>query len=279
MPLIDTETSWLVDGVPLQSFCYNVEELDSKYGVPPVRGDNSLVSYRNGNLWLPKTPDAYTKSFGMWVSGRGANGEVTALGKELQFQKNMHELQRRLYTYGRRPVELTKRWKDPVTGDVISATAMAEVREGLTPKLEPGAIAARMVVPFHLHDPYFYGEPEYAVLTKNVATIITVKGDVPTIRISMQFNGQLSNAKVTNSTPLIDHWVQVGSAIADDAAITLNTEDYIATRTTDNANMINSVTRSGGREWMEFVPGDNVLTLTSSSGTGTVTVTWNPVYL
>ena len=96
MSVIDTETSWLVDDVPLNSFCRNVDELDSKFGTPPVRGNNSLVSYRNGNLWMPKTPDTRTKNIGMWISGPGENGEITAIGKERQFANDMMERQRLL---------------------------------------------------------------------------------------------------------------------------------------------------------------------------------------
>lgn len=280
MPLIDTETSWLVDDVPLNSFCRNVDDLTSKYGTPPLRGSNSLVSYRNGNLWMPKTPDVYTKQLGMWISGRGENGEVTAIGKELQFQKNMHELQRLLYTYGRRQVKLTKRWRNPLDPEeILEASTMAEVREALAPKLEPGAISARMVVPFELVDPYFYGDVETAILEKDVANAIVVKGDVPSIRITVEFIGPLANGRVTNSSSTPDHWVQVGSAIAVDDSILLDTEDFQAFRTSDDGNMISAVTRSGSKEWMEFMPGTNVLTLTSTSGAGTATVNWRPVYL
>jgi hypothetical protein len=279
MPLIDTETSWLVDDVPIQNFCRNVEELGSKYGAPSVRGENSKVSYRNGNIWMPKTPDSRTIPIGMWISGRGTDGEITAIGKERQFHKNMAELQNLLYTYGRRQVKLTKRWYDPGTDEVVSASTMAEVRDGLAPKIEPGGIAARMVVNFDLADPYFYGEAETATLVKDVQQTITVKGDVPTIRIAVEFYGALGNGKVTNFTPNPDHWVQVGSSIATDDSIFLDTENYLANRDSDGSNMINSVTRSGGREWMEFIPGNNVLKLTASSGTGTATLNWTPVYL
>lgn len=272
-----TETAWMVDGVSLQTFARNVQSLAPKYGTPQLRGTDPTVAYRRGAVWRPKIADVRTEQLGMWITATDDDGALTAKGMERQFHQNMVALQNLLWTDGERQVTLTKKWKDPLTGDVVTATALAEP-QGFTPEMR-GPYSAVGVAEFVLTEPYYYGVAQTVAFAVGVPQDVVVLGDVRTNRITMDANGQLSNGTLTNSTPVPENWLRVGSSIAGGDKISLDVDNFIATRESDGANMIGAVSRSGGRYWMNLWPGSNTLVLTADSGTGTVDLTYAPAYM
>lgn len=272
-----TETFWDVDDTSLQTLCMNVESLAPKWGLPPLRGSNRKVAYLRGQRWKPKQVDSRTIPLGMWVTGLTPDGMVPLIGQERQFNANMTALQQLLWHDGTRQVALTKRWRDPDTGAVVAATAMAEVRPFDVEMRGP--YSAKMVVEFDLADPYFYGEAQVVPLAVGVSQIVQVPGDVPTSRIVMMANGQLTTPTVTNRTPEPDIWMKMGAAVADGDRVLIDADAYRAIRESDDANLSGAVTRSGARKWMMLLPGGNDMLLTASAGAGTVDLTYAPAYL
>ena len=59
---------WTVDGTDLNTLAYNVESKASRLNVPPVRGENVLIPYRDGRAWQPKRPDERLITLSMWDS-------------------------------------------------------------------------------------------------------------------------------------------------------------------------------------------------------------------
>ena len=273
-----TEVSWEIDNVPLQTYCSNVETVAGKYGIGGLRGSNLPVAYRSGHTWKRKYAEPRTIPLMMWVADWDPNtGDVSAIGRERQFHKNMTAIQNLTWTGGRREIALTKKWKDPATGNVVSATAKAEAQPW-SPSLN-GKGLAQFGVDFLLSDPFFYGEEETFVLQKDTPLNVSVKGDEPTSRIVITQNGSSQNATITNTTPTPDHWVRFGTSVASGDSIIVDVEGFSVSRDSDGANLVGSVTRSGSRNWMTLYPGTNRLELTSTSGSGTTSFSYRPAYL
>ena len=272
-----TDTFWEIDGVSLQTHCQNVESLAPKFGTRTLRGGNVPVAYKRGQVWRPKQVDQHALPLGMWVTGKNTDGTQPLEGMERKVHENMTALQGLTWNDGTRQVELTKKWHDPDTGVLMEATALAEPQPW-EPEMR-GPHSAKMVIDFLLAEPYFYGPVQALTIPLNTATPVVVAGDVPTSRITLNFNGQLTTPILTNATPQPDVWVKVGSAIASGDDVFLDVEEYTAARVSDSANLVGAVTRSGARNWMALLPGTNTLTLTASAGAGTVDLTYAPAYL
>lgn len=242
------------------------------------RGSNTKVAYGHREGWRAKYMDARTISLGMWVTGFDDDGLPTAMGPERKFNQNLMNLQSLFWRDEQQQFTLTKRWKDPVSGTVLSASTLAELTSDLVPEMR-GPYSARLVVDLWLADPLFYGPDVNVAIPMNTPTVVNNPGTAKTSKMLLEFNGILGNGKLTNQTFTPDIWVQVGFAIAGGDAITLDVQEMTAIRTSDSANLIGAVTRSGSRSWMRLAPGANTLELTATSGSGTVDLTYAPAYL
>lgn len=233
---------------------------------------------RPGRLHQPKIADQRTISLRGWVSDRDENDDPLPLalcGEGLN--TNWRMIRRLLWRENGAEFNLRRRWYDE-SGDVISAIAAVEYAGGLDLTEHIGE-AGRWTCDLNLSDPYFYGDEEEATLAMNTPQVLSNIGDVPVIQMTLDFQDELVNPMVTNSTPAPDVWVRVGTSIDPADSVLLDVGMFTATRDSDDANLIGAVTRSGARPWMVFIPGDNSLELTATSGTGTVDVTWRPAYL
>jgi hypothetical protein len=119
--------------------------------------------------------------------------------------------------------------------------------------------------------PYFFGaEITTANIERNIATVISSNADDIACWFNMEIDlvGPLTNPKLTNSTPTPDVWVKYTGAIGVGDKITLNCEDFTATRESDSENLISYISHGGKQYWMGLWPESNVFTLTADSGTG-----------
>lgn len=161
-----TAQFWDADGTSLQTLARNLKTWGGdREGVPDFRGEDTLVPYRAGRKWVPKVPDSRTIGLSGWVVGANDDGTI---GDVETFRKNWKVLRRLLWTPGRQ-IALTRRWLDPDTGLLVTATAMAEYAGGLTPEMT-GPNRADFQVDLHLADPFFYGEPVVVELTSTNRT-------------------------------------------------------------------------------------------------------------
>lgn len=273
-----TETFWDVDGESLQTMCRNVETLAPKWKLPTHRGDDKTVTYRHGSVWRKKYLDSKTESLGMWVDGTDENGAISAIGQERQFNKNMSDLRDLLFREFSEQVSLTKRWRDPDTGEVMAATAKAELDSDFAVAMM-GPYAAKLVVDFRLAEPFYVGEMQSLTVSPGTPEVADVAGDISTDMIMLTFNGALANPEIINSTPSPNSRLRVGGAIASGDSVVVDVRKMMATRTSDSANLIGAVNRSGQPQFMILRKGENLLTLEATSGTGSVTVDYHPLYL
>lgn len=264
----------------LHEFAFHVESIyGARTNVPPLRGSNVAVYGKPGQLHQPKMADQRVITLRGWVSNTDAAGDLYLgdCNNEQGLNTNWRMIRRLLWRENGAQFPLRRRWYNE-SGVLVSAVAMAEYSGGLDLSehvIEAGAWTCDLT----LADPYFYGPTEFATLVKDVPLVMVNLGDVPASRITLDFHGILSNPMVTNSTPSPDVWVRVGSSIAAGDSVFLDVDQFSAVRDSDGANLIGAITRSGARPWMVISPGSNTLTLTATSGSGTVDMTWQPAYL
>jgi hypothetical protein len=249
-----TTTYWDLDGTSLETYAWNIETRSgSLRGTPPPRGNNQVIPFRAGQVYVPKYRDSRIITFPMWVIGQEADGTVPA-DEVAEFETNWDALADLFDFHGQKV--LTKRWLEGMT--VKSASALVEYNDGLDPTMR-GRYGARVAPSVLLADPWFY-EAE-ATHTINGAAK-TTRGDHPTDRLTITFVGG-TNPRLTVGTK----WIQFnGSPGANDVVIDVQERSAI-----QNSVYVNGlITRDRfDPVWMELPVGSSTPTL---SGGGSCTV-------
>lgn len=276
-----TETYWSVNGVSLQTLAWNVSTWGGNLqSPPPLRGSDVVIPYVPGATLMPRVPDSRTVTLEMWVIGADTNGKIpTGETMRAEFEKNFKRLRDLFWNQGK-PISLTKRWKEYGSAVVKSATAQAVYAGGFEPQMN-GSQRASFSVDLFLADPFFYGPEEdidfSATATSN--NTVDILGDYETDAISIAFEGVRNNVRLTNITESV--YVNVNSALAAGATLTLSVRGYSATLSNGgvNENVVRNVTYLGHVRWFVLSPGSQSLSLSSTSGTGPATITYKPKYL
>lgn len=289
-----TETLWDVDGTSLQTYAFNIVTLGgSRMSPPPVRGDDITIPFRPGQVFTPKTPDAQTITLGMWVSGANEDGTIpTDPGPRMFFMQNWRKLRKLLFT-PRRQFVLTKRFwipEEELEGSnmalddlptqsgyrLITASAMGSYAGGLEPQMT-GPGRATFTVDIKLTTPYFFSAPININLT-NLAPSDTVNivGDDRTMAIGVEFTGPLTAPQITNG----DVWFRYDTGISLGVKVLLDVLDFQATHNylneEDSYKSAGYVVHDGDPFWLYLEPGENVIVLSSSEGTGSARLTYQP---
>lgn len=273
-----TPVYWDVDGVSIQNFAWNIRTLTGRSGVANFRGSNVNLAYYPGTFHKAKTIDSKALSLSMWVQGSTADGGApTARSTELEFQKNWRALRQLFWRDDSMPFTLTKRWIDPDTFEVMSASALVENTGVMAPTMQ-GNAHATFSVDLLMLEGLFFGEEQTTVVEAGETVVIANPGDARTHKITMDFEGQLTNPVLTNATFAPQNWVKLGSSVAIADTVTLDVDKMSARRDSDGANLIGAVTRSGMRQWFGLASGSNIVTLTRDAGSGQAIIKWRPAY-
>ena len=188
------EDGWMVDGVPLQTFAYNITTMGgSRMAPPPLRGTNVSVPFRPGSTWQPRIPDSRTVTLAMWIIGANTDGSIPEdRDLKFKFKRNWRELTKLLWK-PKKELVLSKKIWIPETELVaanapfvmypeyqgyrqLTVEAKATFAGGLEPSMT-GNARATFVVDLLLSDPYFYGAP----VTHKFDISKTVNGGVSTV--------------------------------------------------------------------------------------------------
>ena len=273
-----TEQFWDVDGVSLQTLCTNLSTWGGdREGVPGMRGEDTLIPYRAGRRWVEKVVDSRTMGLKGWVVGAAPDGTI---GDVETFRANWRRLRSLLWTPGRQ-FALTRRWLDPTTGLLLTATTMGEFAGGLSPEMT-GPNRAYFTVDVHLADPYFYGEPVVIDLdlAVNAVKTVTILGDAPSTKITVDYVGPLTSPQVTVTDVVPQVWVRYLD-LPDGSNLHLDVDLFRALQ--DDGGIVTSVVgnvrHDGHPAWLHFVPGVRDLALTATAGAGTARITYRPAYL
>lgn len=286
--LVTTSEYWSVlgpDGVdhPLNTPAYNIETWgDDRQSPPSYRGDNLLLPYQPGELYVAKLAAPKTRSLAGWVIGESDSGvNVAGSAKKQKFHDNWANLRSWLAREGQ--FQITKRWVD-TAGVFRTATAMAEFAGGLSPSaFSPSG--ARFTVDLTFADPYFYGPAVNIAFDSSSGTTFhftgTILGDTYCRKITVAATSKPS-ASVTNpridvtTTPTPNYWYYQG-VVANTITIALDARAQ-SLAIGGSLNGANNVVHSGYPDWLLLNPGTINLVFSAGTNNWVGTLTYLPTY-
>ncbi len=280
-----TDEYWSINSNSLNQFGWNVATVGGgRYDLPPRRGEDIQLAYRPGRVHRPKLADSRTIALIMWVLGVDPSTGAATGDALARWNDSWDFLRRLVWRPNGDQVTLTRRWKlTPAGGGspaILTASGLAEVTDTMSPTMT-GRTRATFTMSLFMADPYFYGD----LVTTNLAlatpvTITNPGHDVAAFtHLQLDLIGPLTNPKVTNTAPAPDVWVKYAGTIASGQTLRLDVGQFTALQVSNSANLIAGVQHSGARHWMGLLPGDNALTLTADSGSGSAQLRYQPPYV
>lgn len=263
---------WDIDGVPLNTYAYNIASLSGRTGTTGLRGEDAEQAYRPGRAFRPKVPDSRTLTLTMWVQGTDPDTAVVAADKRAQFQSNLNSLMNLFYS-SRRQLVVTKRWVD--LSGIHVATALGQVISPISPVHT--VARAVFVVEIFLADPFFYDDTEVVVPIAADSTASTNNPGVESVpeHLQVEFIGPLTNPTLTNTSSDPTIAVSYTGSIADGTSLVI---DVPVSRAVLGGSSVVNVSYSGSIWPMEVFPGVNEFSLSVGAGTGSAAVTYRPAY-
>lgn len=273
----ERDTAWLIDGVPLSTFCWDVKTKGgSRAKPPPLRGTDTTVPFAPGQLDAGRIPDARTVDLQMWVTGAAKDGRVI---DERAYERNWRALVGLCWNPDR-PVALTKRFYD-ADGQLVDVTALARYADGLEPAMT-GPARSDVTVTFVLADPYYYADWDSVLVHAPATRTITVAGDVTATRIVVRHDSPFRDLTVANLTTgaRFTHQgaVPVGAGVRIEALPFRATvspavgDDYL-----DSVHL--DQTGSASPWLLTLAKGDNQVQVSAAAGRGPVQIDYQAAYL
>lgn len=285
---ITTDDYWDIDGVPMCTPAWNIEELDGATPTPAKRGQNLAAPYHSGQLWRPKQHDAVTRSLMMWISWKTTDGAQAATRelRQAQYQANEDYLKGLLIADPSVQHTITRRVFAP-DGSLVTRTFLGEVINSVQFAYMENSYwpSSQMQIDFLCADPYWYGEEEAFVIgPPNTPTFqdsldYTSDGQREVTAMTIRFAGPLDHPLLSNFSFTPDVSVRINRMIATNEFVDLDTDIFTAFDQS-GVSAISDVTRFNSREWFRLLGGVNHLVLASDTAQdGIVTITQKPVYL
>lgn len=274
MTVTTTETV-SVDGVVLNTLGYNLTTLTGRSGIPPRRGENVEVAYRQGRYWVAKSFDQRQETWSMFIVGADVNGLVPAQGARAQFNENLRLLKG---MFGVRQRLLTLEKKLELVSGLVTLSAAAECVNTLDPSSMAGGTRAVFSADLVFPDPFWY-RPQIIESIGSAGATVTHPGNVEATKMTIRFIGPLTNPQLTNTTRSPEVWVSYAGSVLAGQTIEIDTEAFTAVLG-GGVNLVGNIRHEGSVWWMELLPGANVMTLTNSAGgalgAGTVEIEYQP---
>lgn len=275
---------WDIDGTSMHTLGTHLSNLGGDFtGGADLRGENLSVPYRPGAFWVEKTPGQRTLTLAVNVTDAKPDGsfEATETLRKARFNANLRAVRRLLWRDNGGQFSLTKRWYEadfsagtPVA-TLVSATALAEFSDGIEPEGDD-AFSCMFTVDLLLADPYFYGPTVTVTAAAGASASCVNPGDARAVgnNAVLTFVGPLAN-------PVVDldgRTLGIGASIATGDSVVVDLAAWSVLRTSDGANLIGTLTRSGSRALLPIPIGASTLTV-SASGAGSIELTFKPPYL
>lgn len=312
MATLTTDNYMSVDGVPLNTFAYNITTWGGDREAPPaLRGQDITIPGRRGKTFISKVEDSRTITLNMWVQGCLPNGDVPDSGDaRAEFEHNFKMLRRLLFT-PRRQVSLTKRFRDysaetttsrnspgygqtgygdgsfgaAEAGGIITATGKAQFAGGLNIAMT-GRHRGIFSVDLLMTDPYFY--TDYISVPTMYATGTSsrqfdVQGDGRTMDVIATFHGALYMPRITVSNGVDQHWTQFNGGVNSADDVILDSKNFVAAYSPKASSdyRVNGLIQHGGDPfWMALDPGTAKVALTRpGSGAGAMDLKYKAAWL
>lgn len=249
-------TTWSFGGTTLVTYG-KVTLIDDYLDLPQRRGNNQLIPFRHGTVYVPKYYDERRMVFGMAIQAATAAALETALDN----------LRAKL-------APLTQQVLAQTMEDTTVRNAYAAVERPLEVSRKSPTLAL-CTIEFVLANPIFRLS---TLITDNTTTInanpkamtVTNPGTIQERDPILTLTGPLSNTVITNSTN--GCVLTYTGTIASPRVVTIQTVngEYVATNDL-GANVIGNVSHSGSAALMVFEVGANTLSIADDTHTtGTV---------
>lgn len=270
---LTTPEYWDVDGVPLNTYAYNISTLTGRTATTGLRGEDQEQAYRQGRSFRSKVADSRSITLSMWVQGFDPEVANPNASSTAQFWSNLNMLKRLFFT-PRRQIALTRRWVD--LGGAHTATAMGQVISPIQPSHTKDR--ATFVVDVFLADPFFYDDTLTSVnVVSGTPSSTTNPGDdTSPEKVTVTFTGPLTNPVLTNTSPTPDISLAYAGTINAGSSVVVDVRSCRAVL--GGTTLVNNLISYTGSIWpMEVFRGPNTFTLTG--GSGSATVDYRPAYL
>ena len=259
-------TVWTFGGTGLASFG-KVTLIDDYLSTPVRRGNNIVIPFQHGSIFVQKYYDSRTLVFGIAVIAASATALETAFD-------TLHALL----------APTTEQTLSCTREDSTVRTAQASVNGAIDINRFSDRIA-KITVGFELSKPFFRLSTAIADNTTTInanpkAMTVTNPGTIDERDATIIYTGPLQNTVITNSTN--GCVLTYTGTIASPRVVTLSknaTGEYVAT-TDLGANVIGNFTHSGSPALMVFNVGTNTLSIADSTHTtGTIRCSFSAPFL
>lgn len=270
----NTLTYWEADGQSLHTYAKSITTL-SGMGPPQFRGADHTVPLKPGQTWVPKTFDANTITLAMVLRGIAEHAtNIDGTPTKAQYQSNWNDLIRMLWKPGQL-VSLRKRFYDG--GILRQASALVEYKGGLQPTMI-GDKASRCTVDLNVLSGVFFDDNLTTEPLVNGNQNITVLGNAPTTRIFVTVNGARVNPKIRNNTAGVEFTYP--RTLLAGATVVADVENFgVTDSASPGVDMSPYVTQDGFAQWLVLRPGVNQINVSSTSGTGTVSLQYRAAWV
>lgn len=272
---------WDINGVSLNQYCYAIKTYGgSRLAVPKLRGENSLLPFRHGRIFKPKTPDSRVMTLAMWVAGIDPSTDMPATNQNTQFNDNWRALTDLFWSPGQQLL-LTKRWFQNAASPVLmTATAKCELAGTMDPTMT-GRTRADFGVDLLLADPFFYAPEITETLEVGEEIVISNPGDVESwVDLKIEFQGELLRPTLRNLSLSPEIWMTLDTLVPPGYEVAVDVGKYTAIRSSDQLEVGPTIDHSGFRAWFKLNPGNNTIALDSSGiGTGNAIIKYRPAFI
>ena len=278
---------YVVNGVELATHGYMISSIER--GVPAKKGENVGSAVIHGAQFREKRLDIRSETWSVWITdNEPVSGSVSATeaGRRSQFNENydtvfslLNEMPELLTIEHVRvdPNDSTQYSSRIGYGEVVGAITVGEHRE-----LNYSEFSVEVQFP----DPRWFSPASFsasvAYAGSNVALpmLASSVGTAPVTYMTITFTStsSLTNPKITNET-YVNSLSSIGftGTIPSGQAVILDTDALTLER--NGANDISKLYRAGSRQsWFELFPIDNDLTVSATSGTGTVSISYRKTF-
>lgn len=284
MAAIANQSEYLeIDGIPLSTAAWHVEDLSAMWDTAPYIGDDLTVPYRRGvvgfrRAWGGKVVDLPFAVFGDFKSD---GTPVAAANIREQLWLNRNELLRDVL----RPIRVNTQTGARLIRYVGLGSTLYSGPGQIIGQISPqkvGPSAFRGSLTLMLNDGGLRSETQVDLTSASVAGgglldfAVTNPGTDTQDRMLVDLTGTATSVKLTNLTADVGASIFLEFGGSLDAGVLIDTGSFTAVRA--SISVIGLINARGFERWLPLVPGSNTIRIEPQGGTCTARFRHYPFY-